>query len=118
MEWNSVRTLYEDAAMESLLGLRSDAKKQRLPQPKRALATSPPLGGVSECFRGRSSDSQAHSYLPDFPGLSPSVILGVRTCLPLRGSSGFSPDSLFILLAGRNLGGHHHILGCWPPQVH
>jgi hypothetical protein len=27
-----------------------------------------------------------------------SVILGFRTCLPLRGSSGLSPDSLFILL--------------------
>jgi len=27
-----------------------------------------------------------------------SVILGFRTCLPLRGSSGFSPDSLLILL--------------------
>jgi hypothetical protein len=28
-----------------------------------------------------------------------SVILGFRTCLPLRGSPGFSPDSLLILLA-------------------
>ena len=26
-----------------------------------------------------------------------SVILGFRTCLPLRGSSGFSPDSLLSL---------------------
>ena len=25
---------------------------------------------------------------------TPSVIVGVRTCLPLRGSSGLSPDSL------------------------
>ena len=37
---------------------------------------------------------QDRSYWPDFPG-EPSVIVGVRTCLPLRGSSGFSPDSLF-----------------------
>jgi hypothetical protein len=29
-------------------------------------ATSPPLGGVSECLRGRSSDLQA-AYLPGFP---------------------------------------------------
>jgi hypothetical protein len=27
----------------------------------------------------------------------PSVIVGFRTCLPLRGSSGFPPDSLFTL---------------------
>jgi hypothetical protein len=47
-------------------------------------------------FRGRSSDLQAHSYLPDFPGLSSQCLFGVRTCLPLRGSSGFAPDSLFI----------------------
>jgi hypothetical protein len=26
-----------------------------------------------------------------------SVVGGVRTCLPLRGSSGIAPDSLFIL---------------------
>jgi hypothetical protein len=38
------------------------------------------------------------TYLPDFPGLRPSVHFGFRTCSPLRGSSGFSPDSLFIHL--------------------
>jgi hypothetical protein len=33
---------------------------------------------------------QVQPYLPDFPALyGASVILGVRTCLPLRGSSGF-----------------------------
>ena len=31
---------------------------------------------------------------------TPSVIVGVRTCLPLRGSSGVSPDSLFTLHDG------------------
>jgi hypothetical protein len=36
---------------------------------RQATATSPPLGGVSECFRGRSSDSQDQPYLPDFPGV-------------------------------------------------
>jgi hypothetical protein len=43
---------------------------------------------------------QAQPYSPDFPmPFGTSVILGFRTCLPLRGSSGFSPDSLLILLA-------------------
>ena len=43
---------------------------------------------------------QAQPYSPDFPmPFGISVILGFRTCLPLRGSSGFSPDSLLILLA-------------------
>jgi hypothetical protein len=37
---------------------------------------------------------------PDFPERRLQCrLLGVRTCLPLRGSSGFSPDSLFTLLA-------------------
>ncbi len=31
-----------------------------------------------------------------------SVVGGVRTCLPLRGSSGVTPDSLFILPLGKN----------------
>jgi hypothetical protein len=35
---------------------------------------------------------------------------GFRTCLPLRGSSGISPDSLFILLAEKPWS-DHHILG-------
>ena len=48
---------------------------------------------------------------PDFPGfIASSVILGFRSCLPLRGSSGFSPDSLFILLAEKPWSAHH-ILG-------
>jgi hypothetical protein len=37
------------------------------------------------------------TYLPDFPSHLAQCQLGVRTCLPLRGSSGLSPDSLFIL---------------------
>jgi hypothetical protein len=40
-------------------------------QTDQAPATSPPLGGVSECFHGRSSDLQAQPYLPDFPGVNP-----------------------------------------------
>src|SRR6185437_2204710 len=64
---------------------------------RRVSATSTPLGGVSECFPGRSSDLQAQPYLPDFPGHQAQCRFGVRTCLPLRGSSGFSPDSLFTL---------------------
>jgi hypothetical protein len=39
------------------------------------------------------------TYSPDFPGQTPSVYFGFRTCSPLRGSSGLPPDSLFILLA-------------------
>src|SRR5579883_1762806 len=63
---------------------------------RQASVTSPPLGGVSECFPGRSSDLQAQPYWPDFPGaIEAQCRFGFRTCLPLRGSSGFSPDSLF-----------------------
>ena len=46
---------------------------------------------------------QAQPYSPDFPvPCGTSVILGFRTCSPLRGSSGFTPDSLFspILRSG------------------
>ena len=64
---------------------------------RRVSVTSPPLGGVSDCFPGRSSDSQVPTYLPDFPRPEGPVSIGVRTCLPLRGSSGLSPDSLFTL---------------------
>ncbi len=35
---------------------------------------------------------------------------GVRTCLPLRGSSGVSPDSLFRPLLGETKESHHYIL--------
>src|ERR1700757_1039231 len=43
---------------------------------------------------------QAQPYSPDFPvPYGTSVILGFRTCSPLRGSSGFSPDSLLMPLA-------------------
>ena len=44
-------------------------------QRRRASATSPPLGGASECFPGRSSDLQVQTYLPDFPSHRLSVIL-------------------------------------------
>ena len=37
------------------------------------------------------------TYLPDFPSHLAQCQLGVRTCLPLRGSSGLSPDSRFTL---------------------
>ena len=50
---------------------------------------------------GRSSDSQAWPLhrmaflLTHLPGSEKtSGCLGVRSCLPLRGSSGFAPDSL------------------------
>ena len=43
---------------------------------------------------------QAQPYSPDFPvPCGTSVILGFRTCSPLRGSSGFPPDSLLMPLA-------------------
>ncbi len=38
------------------------------------------------------------TYSPDFPGVCPVSSFDFRTCLPLRGSSGFSPDSLFTLV--------------------
>jgi hypothetical protein len=46
---------------------------------------------------------QAQPYSPDFPGSGP-VSFGFRTCLPLRGSSGISPDSLFTLHRWRDRG--------------
>src|SRR5580692_5763672 len=58
--------------MECLLGLRRRCEETAATC-ERAPATSPPLGGVSECFRGRSSDSQVQPYLPDFPGASHPV---------------------------------------------
>lgn len=60
--------------------------------------TSPPLGGVSEYFHGRSSDFADSNLLAGLPKARPQCRRGVRICLPLRGSSGFSPDSLFTLL--------------------
>jgi len=68
----------------------------------------PPLGGLLEfhagfgVVTGRSSDLQARPidmigffYWPIFPVLRENQwYLGVRSCLPLRGSSGFAPDSL------------------------
>jgi hypothetical protein len=75
------------------------------------VATSPPLGGASVNFHGRSSDFAGSFLLAGLPGVGhSSVILGVRTCLPLRGSSGISPDSLFILLAEKPWS-PYHILG-------
>ena len=48
---------------------------------------------AAHCFCGRSSDLQA-AYLPSFPTAFRSVpMVDVRSCLPLRGSSGFTPDS-------------------------
>ena len=63
-----------------------------------------PLGGVciscllSSTLFGRSSDLQA-TYLLQLPSPWLNQCLGwsVRSCLPLRGSSGFSPDSLLSL---------------------
>jgi hypothetical protein len=78
------------------------AKKQRmLPDVAgngQATDTSPPLGGASKFIHGRSSDCAGSTLLAGLPGAcGSSVILGFCTCLPLRGSSGFSPDSLFTL---------------------
>ena len=95
------RSVSEKAAMERLLGLRV-VRRNRATTPPRASrahaasATSPPLGGSSECFHGRSSDSTGSDLLAGLPRSSTQCHLGVRTCLPLRGSSGLPPDSLFI----------------------
>jgi hypothetical protein len=56
------------------------------------------------CFRGRSSDSVGPTLLAGRANaLRHQYHLGFRTCLPLRGSSGFSPDSLLILLVEKQL---------------
>jgi hypothetical protein len=75
--------------------------------PKTPVHRQPPLGGSHDFHAGfgvatgRSSDLQA--WPVEMTGISsdPSsrfqrkpVVLGVRSCLPLRGSSGFAPDSL------------------------
>jgi hypothetical protein len=63
-------------------------------------------------FHGRSSDSAGSTLLAGLPKASPlQCHRGFRTCLPLRGSSGLSPDSLFILLAEKPWNETHHILG-------
>jgi len=74
---------------------------ERSPQTRieRPLPPSPPLGGVSEFSVAGLRTLQALTYSPDFPDASASsVILGFRTCLPLRGSSGVTPASLFTLV--------------------
>src|SRR6185503_12523331 len=59
-----------------------------------------PLGmALRPCRVGRSSDSRTRvwrpAYLPSLPGrCEPVRSQGVRFRLPLRGSSGFAPDSL------------------------
>ena len=67
--------------------------------PSEACATSMPIGMTL----GRSSDLQA-AYLLRLPSRILSMAgpesdqclnWSVRSCLPLRGSSGFAPDSLF-----------------------
>jgi len=55
---------------------------------------------ISSMLFGRSSDLQA-TYLLQLPSPWLNQCLGrsVRSCLPLRGSSGFSPDSLLSLIS-------------------
>ena len=91
-----------EVAMERLLGLgewceetavRSATEDKPLPPrlPSEALAYVSVAG---------LRTLQAQPYSPDFPvPFGTSVILGFRTCSPLRGSSGFSPDSLLMPLA-------------------
>src|SRR5579875_621832 len=92
--------------MEKLLGLRKrceETARRWLRRARRSTATSPPLGGVSECFLWQVfglAGSDLLARLPKRQALS--VVNGVRTCLPLRGSSGVAPDSLFILRGRRN----------------
>jgi hypothetical protein len=56
---------------------------------------------------GRSSDLQVGPFhgmaflLTHLPGFGENQwCLGVRSCLPLRGSPGFTPDSLYALRRG------------------
>ena len=99
----------------NLLGLRSVAKKQRnasrerensrchLASPRRRERIFPrQVFGLCRFNPTRRTSQSSYES---------SVIVGVRTCLPLRGSSGFSPDSLFTLLIRRNLGMNPLYLG-------
>ena len=74
--------------MDDLLGLEEDERRnsgEPSTRAKTATATSPPLGGVSECLRGRSSDLQA-AYLPGFPELqSKPVPFGLSFLLTAAG---------------------------------
>jgi len=71
---------------------RIDAQVQK-PWPPR-----PPSEALANISKAGLRTLQAQPYLPYFPAItSASVFFGVRTCIPLRGSSGVSPDSLFHL---------------------
>ena len=82
-----------------LPGLRSVRRNSGSPRNgRRCAATSPPSEALANVSVAGLRTLQARTYLPDFPAAcASSVILGFRTCLPLRGSSGVSPDSLFTL---------------------
>src|SRR5579875_1257490 len=86
---------------ESPCGLRSERGNKGAPYEQRhATVTSPPLGGVSE-IGSRQVFGLAGRLLARLPGrFEASAIVSVRSCLPLRGSSGFSPDSLFTSVQG------------------
>jgi hypothetical protein len=80
--------------------VRGNRRESSLAGRRNNAATSPPLGGVSKYLCGRSSDLQA-AYWPGFPTVeSVSAVVGVRSCLPLRGSSGVAPDSHLHLAPG------------------
>jgi len=73
----------------NLLGLLKRAKKQwrvfALGR-RRAIATSPPLGGASEYFQGRSSDFAGSFLLTGLPRAGgSSVILGFSYLLTAAG---------------------------------
>ncbi len=69
----------------------SESAAFTLPSPRRRVHTC----SLSSKLLGRSSDLQA-TYLLQLPSswLNQCLCRSVRSCLPLRGSSGFSPDSL------------------------
>jgi hypothetical protein len=57
------------------------------------------LAGLRTCRRGRSTSSEF--LLTHLPGFRENQwYLGVRSCLPLRGSPGFAPDSLYTFPQG------------------
>ena len=91
-----------EVAMEHLLGLGEVVRRNSGAVRNRDVPLPPRLPSEALAYISVAGlrTLQAQPYSPDFPvPYGTSVILGFRTCSPLRGSSGFSPDSLLMPLA-------------------
>src|SRR6201996_1350291 len=88
--------------MEDLLGLGEVVRRNSGAVRNRDVPLPPRLPSEALAYVSVAGlrTLQAQPYSPDFPvSCGTSVILGFRTCSPLRGSSGFSPGSLLMPLA-------------------